>query len=263
MSYATITLSGNLYCALLLTVNGALTQSSDVITFTFNKVGILLEQACPPPRPPILLPVPVVARKRPFLPSFGRPLPQDCSTFTVAMFTATVASTTGIAAGAIKVVAWQCSSITVTFVILGSSAPAIAAAVTTLLAAAAPVGALYNALGGITFGGAVVSTTLASTRGYYAVPYCRYYPCPSTIPFNPSYAMLPPPPRHLLQLLPTPSPFPSYFTSSKAFVFFHSRQAKASNTARRRAVPKTKRREVVACLPACAPGAATPGCSRC
>jgi hypothetical protein len=151
VSYATVTLSGSAYCALLLTVTGALSQSSAPITMTFNK---------------------------------------DCSTFTVAMFKAAITAATGIPAEAINVLVWQCGSITVTFTILGGNSALIAAAVASLLAASAPGGALYNSLGGITIGtngGVTVSTTTAAdNRGYYPVPYCRYYPCPSTIPFNPS-----------------------------------------------------------------------------
>jgi hypothetical protein len=150
VSYASFVSSGVTYCALLLTVSGALTQSSAPITFTFGK---------------------------------------DCSTYTVANFKSAVQTATGVSAVAINVVAWQCGSITVTFTVLGSNPALIAAAVASILAASAPGGALYSLLGGITISGSVTVTITPGTvngLGYYPVAYCRYYPCPSTQTFDPS-----------------------------------------------------------------------------
>ena len=113
---------------------------------------------------------------------------QDCSTYTVAQFKVDIQTTTGVSSTAVNVIAWQCGSITVTFTILGSNSALIAAAVAAILAASAPGGALYNALGGITFAGSATIPTTVNSSGHYHVAYCSYYPCPSTLPFNPSYA---------------------------------------------------------------------------
>ena len=104
------------------------------------------------------------------------------------MFKAAVQTATGVSMASINVLNWQCGSITVTFTILGSNSALIAAAVASILVAAAPGGTLYAALGGITISGSVTVTVGATNvQGYYPVAYCSYYPCPTTLPFNTSY----------------------------------------------------------------------------
>ena len=119
---------------------------------------------------------------------------QDCGTFSTTMFKSAVVTSTGVSAASINIISWQCGSITVTFTILGSNSALIASAVASILVAAAPGGTLYAALGGIIIvsaGNVTVSVgaTALGAQGYYPVTYCSYYPCPSTLPFNPSYVL--------------------------------------------------------------------------
>lgn len=94
------------------------------------------------------------------------------------MFKAQVTAATGIATSAINIVSWSCGSVTVTMTILGSSTALIAAARASLIAAAGTIlPCTYGPVQGT-----------QNRPGYYPVPYCRYYPCVPTIPFNPSYA---------------------------------------------------------------------------
>ena len=69
---------------------------------------------------------------------------------------------------AINILSWACGSITIIFVVLGSNAALIAAAVQAILASAAPGGALYVLLG-VTFAGLGPIPT-----SYYPLPYCFY-----------------------------------------------------------------------------------------